>query len=132
VEVHIQDDSAMTQLLDLAYDPVSITFLLLDSRRQMRLMCLVGELVSDRDWNQLGVVRSEAYKSVRGLGQAGAPFDFEQFAQDIHALPSDGRISKNVVGNATGAGTETDNRRTEKRLQRAKARLKRVREQVSI
>lgn len=133
VEVDSDDTSSLTQLLDQAYDPPSITFLLVRSRGQTRLVCVVGELVSDDEWNQLGVVRPVMQKVMWKRAPAGAPVDFPQFAQDIKRIPPNGKISRNSVIDASDQKTsETDLKRTEKRLQRAKDRADRVRRQMTF
>ncbi len=133
VEVHSEDTSAVTELLDRAYDPLSITFLLVESREQPRLMCLVGELVSNYEWNQLGVVRAIVHKVRRGKGPAGAPVNLKQFAQDIDRIPPDGKLSTPyLVGMIGGHGSDIEIKRIEKRLQRAKSRAERVRQQISL
>jgi hypothetical protein len=132
-EVYSEDTGSVTQLLDEAYDPLSITFLLVGSRGQTRLMCLVGELVSDDEWNQLGVVRAILQKVMRGKAPAGKPVNFEQFAQDISRIPPNGKISKDCVITASGIeSTHADMKRAEKRLQRAKLRADRVRRQIAF
>lgn len=130
VEVDSEDNSSVTQLLDAAYDPLSITFLLVGSRGQTRLMCLVGELVRDDEWKQLGVVRSIMQTVMWGKAPAGAPL--KRFAQDLDQVPADGTISMDVVLAATIGDTETDRKRTEKRLQRARERADRVRKQIAL
>jgi len=133
VEVDCEDSSSVTQLLDAAYDPLSITFLLVGSRGQTRLMCLVGELVSDDEWNRLGVVRAIVHKIMWGKAPAGKRVDSPQFAQDIDRIPTDGRISKTFVIDAIGGTvSDTEMKRMEKRLQRAKARADRVRRNIAL
>ncbi len=133
IEVDSGFASSVTQLLDASYDPLSITFLLVKSREQMRLMCLVGELVSDKEWNQLGVFRAIVQSVVRGNTPAGRPFNSHQFAQDLERIPTDGKITNDAVIKAIdGKGTARDVKRAEKRLQRAKSRLDRVRRQISF
>jgi hypothetical protein len=133
VEVDSEDTSSVTQLLDAAYDPLSITFLLVGSRGQTRLMCLVGELVSDDEWNQLGVVRAILQKELWGKAPAGAPVNLEQFIQDIDRIPPNGKISKDCVIKASGnESAAADMKRAEKRLQRAKLRADRVRRNIAL
>jgi hypothetical protein len=136
VEVDSEDTSSVSRLLDVAYDPLSITFLLVRSRGQTRVMCLVGELVSDDEWNQMGVIHAAVHKVMWGKTPAGAPVDFEQFAQDIVRIPLGGKIPTNSVIDAlveTGSKTDTtDIKRMEKRLQRAKSRADRVRRQIAF
>lgn len=134
VEVDLEEASALAKLLDLAYDPVSITFLLVDSQRQKRLLCLVGELVTDRDWKQFGVVRAVFPKVISGKTSAGAPVDFDQFAKDIARLPYKGKIPNNLAIDAIGGEGIVDPtvfKNTEKRLQRAKLRRNAVRRQLA-
>lgn len=133
VEVDSEDASSVTQLLDEAYDPLSITFLLVRSRGQTRLLCLVGELVSDKEWNQLGVVRAVAHKVMRGKAPAGKRVNIQQFAQDVDRIPPDGTISKKALFAAIGGpGRGPDVSRMEKRLQRAKLRAERVRQKIAF
>jgi hypothetical protein len=123
----------MTQLLDEAFDPLLITVLLVRSRGQTRLMCLVGELVSDDEWNQFGVVRPIVQEIMWGRAPAGAPVNFQQFTQDIDRIPPDGRILRDSAIDALdGATSETDIRRAVKWLQRAKKRADRVRENLAF
>jgi hypothetical protein len=129
--VDSDDTSSVTRLLDVAYDPLSITFLLVGSRGQTRLMCLVGELVSNDEWNHLGVVRAIVHKVMWGKAPAGAPIDSGQFAKDLDRLPHDEKISKDSVINAIGGtGSTTEMNRMEKRLRSAKLRLDRVRKRL--
>ena len=133
VEVDSDSSSEITQLLDIAYDPLSVTFLLISSRQQTRLLCLVGELASDKEWNQLGAVRAAVHKIKRGKMPAGAPIKLAQFAQEIQQIPPDGKIIKSCVtaamdGKGKGSGFE----QTERRLQRAKQRLYQLRGQITI
>jgi len=132
-DVYSGDTSSLTQLLDAAYDPLSITFLLVRSRGQVRLMSLVGELVSDYEWNQMGVVRANVHEVLWGKAPAGAPLNFQQFAQDIGRIPPDGKISRNAAIDALGdIPTETDIKRMEKRLQRATSRADSVRRNIAL
>lgn len=133
VEIECEETSSVSQLLDVAYDPLSITFLLVGSRGQTRLMCLVGELVSNAEWNQLGAVRASVHERLWGKAPAGAPVDFQQFAQDLDRIPPDGKITNDCVITASGSeSTAADMTRTEQRLRRAKRRSNLVRRQIAF
>lgn len=131
IEVTSRSTSSLTRLLDIAYDPVSITFLFVSARGQTRMMCLVGELVSEDDWNRAGAVRTTAQSVISKKAAAGAPFDAEQFADDISKISQDGSIPKAAVIDVGGADPK-NMKNTQKRLQRARSRLERIRKEITF
>jgi hypothetical protein len=70
-EVLAGPDAVITKLLDATYDPLTITFMIVESQRRRYLLALVGELVSAKDWSDLAAVRTALHQELYGESPAG-------------------------------------------------------------
>ena len=119
----------MTELLDRFYDPTTITSIIVKSRKQPYLVCLVGELATADEWSAYASVRTELHKAVYRVSAVGRPGRRKKQRSDLLAASDRRGISQETAFNrSTETQTQLESRR--KALYRARNRAKRVRESL--
>ena len=87
--VQVDDDSKgslLQELVDFAYSPNDLTFVLLASK-QPYVLCIIGDNVSiDGTWHRAGRVVAEFQEHQYGRIRAGRPVDFQKLRRDLAVL----------------------------------------------